>query len=237
MTHPRRLLSLLGVLSVFAAPASAFAHEHQSFRINGKTYDFTVGSLNEPVAVDDKTGVEVSVSLADEHHEEDEHHVDGDEHEAAKPVLNLEKTLKVELQAAGKKKELPLTTVYGEPGSYKAVFIPTVATTLTYRLFGTIDGTPVDLSFTCNPAGHPATPEDTTELKLSDSVTRVHKTGAFGCPVAKADLGFPEPSMTINDLATSSGGKPVAAHAAAGLSVVALALSAIALARSRRPRA
>lgn len=236
MTRPRRLVSLLALASVLAAPASAFAHEHQSFRIGDKVYDFTVGSINEPVAVDDKSGVEFSVGLANGH-AEDAGHVDGDEHEAATPVTGLEKTLKVELKAAGKRKELPVTAVYGEPGSYKAVFIPTVATTLTYRIFGTIGGVPVDLEFTCNPAGHPATPEDDEELMLDENVFRVARSGSFGCPAAKADLGFPEPSAAIVDIASgtagSDGGSASGATALA-LSVVALAFSVIGFARSRR---
>ncbi len=216
-----RLLSSLALVSVLAAPASAFAHEHQSFRINGKTYEFTIGSINEPVAVDDKSGVEFSVGLATEH-AEDPAHVDGDEHEAATPVTGLEKTLKIELQAADKKKELPVTTVYGEVGSYKAVFIPTVATTLTYRIFGTIDGTP----------------EDTTELKIDDDVTRTLKRGSFGCPAAKADLGFPEPAATLVELSDDEDdGSSTHGVIALALSAAALAFAAMAFSRASRPKA
>lgn len=235
MAHSRRFISSLGLLSLFVLPASAFAHEHQTFRIGDKTYDFVIGSLNEPVNVDDKSGLDLAVSVANEH-AEDETHVEGDSHAASTPVQGLEKTLKVELQAAGKTKELPITTQYGKPGSYKAIFIPTVATTLTYRIFGTIDGNSVDLSFTCNPAGHPASPEDTTELKISDAVTRISKSGAFGCPVAKAELGFPEPSAAIVDLANDDDSSATGSIALA-LSAVALAFGVIGFARSARPQA
>jgi hypothetical protein len=212
-------------------PLAASAHQHETYRIGGKTYDITIGSLNEPVAVDDKSGVDLTVTLAAGAHG---HDATGAAHEeqAATPVLGLEKTLKVELQAAGKTKELPLTTQYGKPGSYKAVFIPTVATTITYRVFGTIDGTQVDLSFTCNPAGHPATPEDTTEQAMGPNVTRVSKSGSFGCPAAKAELGFPEPAATLVDL-RDGGESSDAGKAGIGLSVAALAMSFVALARRR----
>jgi hypothetical protein len=33
----------------------------------------------------------------------------------------------------------------------------------------------------------------------------LEKAGAFGCPGAKADLGFPEPSATMHDVSSSSG--------------------------------
>jgi hypothetical protein len=201
MTTPTRLSLVASIGLLF--PSFAFAHETQHFQIGDKEYMFVVGSLNEPVAVDDKSGVELRVSLVpsddamatDEYDEAQPH-----DHETATPVTGLEQTLKVEISAADKKKMMDLSPQFGQPGAYKAVFFPTVQTTLSYRFFGTIDGTAVDLSFSCNPAGHPASPEETTETKVSDTVTRTLKKGAFGCPVAKADLGFPEPSATLQEL-------------------------------------
>lgn len=195
----KRLLSSLALTGLLAAPFSAFAHETQNFEIGSKTYSFVVGSLNEPMVVDDKSGVELMIQELGAH-AEDEAHDDGDSHPAGTPVTGLEKDLKVEIIAGDKKKTLDLSPIYGEPGSYKAVFFPTVQTTLTYRVFGTLNETVIDLSFTCNPAGHPAIPEDTSEVTVSDAVTRTLKRGAFGCPIAKEDLGFPEASVTINQL-------------------------------------
>lgn len=203
-----RLAAAIAVAATLAMPLMASAHEHRMYEIGGKTYAFTVGSLGEPVVVDDKTGVDLSV---EEFSGKGMDHGHGSEAAQQKgtPVTGLEKTLKVEISAADKKRVMDLAPQYGKPGSYKAHFIPTVQTTLTYRFFGEINGTPVDLSFTCNPAGHPVTEDDTTEKKLSDGVTQTLKKGAFGCPMAKADLGFPEPSATINDL-RSGGSERVA---------------------------
>ncbi len=202
----KRLLSSAAAIGLLAAPALALAHESQNFKIGGTEYTFVVGSLNEPLVVDDKSGVELTVTTVEEHAEGAmEAHEDGDEHEAGGPVTGLESTLKVEIKAGDKSRTMDLTTVYGKPGSYKAVFIPTVQTTLTYRFFGEINKIPVDVSFTCNPAGHPATAEDKTETQISDAVVRTLKKGAFGCAQAKADLGFPEPSMTTYDLQESIG--------------------------------
>ena len=215
--------------ALLLAPSAVLAHEHQSFRIGTAEYEFTVGSLNEPVAVDDKTGVEVSIQKLTPDAHAGVAHEDGDEHAASTPVTGLEKTLKVELIAGNQKKMLDLTTIFGQPGSYKAVFIPTVQTTYTYRFVGSIEGTAVDLSFTCNPAGHPASPEDTTELKLSDDVTRMKKSGAFGCPMAKDALGFPEPAPTLTSLSGGSG-----TATATTLASVALAFSLVAFASKRK---
>ncbi|HEU5120861.1 MAG TPA: hypothetical protein VFT71_07715, partial [Candidatus Nitrosocosmicus sp.] len=37
----------------------SYAHQRALFNINGQDYLFVIGSLNEPVSVDDKTGVEL----------------------------------------------------------------------------------------------------------------------------------------------------------------------------------
>lgn len=184
----RRLLlatacTLLGVQVVAA-------HENQVYRIGGKTYQLTVGSLNEPVAIDDKTGLDFKVELQPGG--------------GAKPgpVTGLEQTLKVEVAAADKKKVFNLQSSFGTPGSYKTSFYPTVQTTLSYRIFGTIEDVPVDLTFTCSPAGHARVPEDTTEVKVSDQVTRISKRGSFGCPIAKSDVGFPEAAPSLFELQT-----------------------------------
>jgi len=180
------LSSLVFALSI-VAPFGASAHEHQTFEIGTKTYDFTVGSQNEPVVVDDKTGVELSIWTAGS---------------GAIAVEGLEKTLKVELQADGEKKMMDLSAAWGEPGSYYATFYPTADTTYSYRVTGTIDSVPVDLLFTCSPAGHEmhATEEDASRVTISDAVTRIKKSGRFGCPKPKEAFGFPSEGATLRSL-------------------------------------
>lgn len=190
-------------MTLVAVPG-VLAHESRIYQIEHDTFQFTVGSLNEPIAVDDKTGVELIVARvaapAMGVMAKNENMASHD-HENNGAVIGLEKTLKVEISAGDKKKTMELTPIYGKEGSYRANFIPTVQTTYTYRFFGTVHDTPVDVSFSCNPAGHPVSPEDTNQVKLGDEVTQLKRSGAFGCPVAKADLGFPEPSVSENDLA------------------------------------
>lgn len=194
------LLSLALMALIFiTSPQSVFAHETRAYEINHQHYQFVVGSLNEPIAVDDKTGVHLIVTkpAAMGHKEEKE----ADHHEAAGAVEGLDKTLKVEISAGDKKKVMDLTPIHGEHGAYRANFIPTVQTTYTYRFFGAVNNTPIDLSFTCNPAGHPQTEENKEEVEISEGVHQTLKKGTFGCPVAKADLGFPETAMSEYELA------------------------------------
>jgi hypothetical protein len=199
----KKYLVIIGAV-LFGITSNAFAHETQEFEIGGVKYQFVVGSINEPITVDDATGVELRVTaLGGQTHEEaDEHEV----HVVGGPQAGIEQALKVELIAGDKKKQLELRPAFGQKGLYTAKFYPTVETTYTYRFFGTLNNTPVDLSFTCNPAGHPQTPEDTSSVEISDEVTRTLKKGAFGCPAAKAGLGFPEQSASINELTKTSAG-------------------------------
>lgn len=175
---------------LLAIPMYAGAHERQLINIGGIDYLFVVGSLGEPIVVDDKTGVDLRVQTADPQDPTNSAAL------GAKPVLGLEQALKVEIIAGDKKKAFDLTTVYGTLGSYKAVFFPTVKTGLTYHFTGAINNTPVDLSFSCAPEGSNAV-EDKTEVALGDGVKRTYKNGQFGCPLGKDELGFPEDAMTV----------------------------------------
>src|SRR5581483_2268971 len=101
---------------------------------------------------DDKSGVDLSVL-----HFTTQPNADPDSAspsaEKGTPVMGLEKTLKVEISAGDKKKVMPLEPSYETPGSYQAVFYPTIATTYTFRLFGTVNGKNIDTSFDCSLTG------------------------------------------------------------------------------------
>jgi hypothetical protein len=108
-------------------------------------------------------------------------------------VDNLDKTLKVEVKAGPHVRVFDLKPTYGAPGRYEVVFYPTVATTYRFRLFGTLDKIPVDLTFACNPLGHVSV-EDKNFVKLTEHITRKAQIGSFGCPTARGDVEFPPPS-------------------------------------------
>jgi hypothetical protein len=177
----------------FAMAHQASAHERDTFRIGDKFYVFTVGSLNEPFVVDNTSGVDLRVSQ-----------VTGPPGGGAKQngtaVTGLEQTLKVELAAGDKKETLTFDPSDEAPGAYAANFIPTVQTTYSYRIFGSINKTPIDLTFTCVPGDVSETAEDNSQAKLSDTVTRLNKVGAFGCPEARKTMGFPEPALSSYDI-------------------------------------
>ncbi len=216
------------VLFVFAfttlllLPFSASAHETHMYEINGATYKFVVGSLNEPVIVDDKTGASFEIIRN------------------GTPLVGAQDSLQLEMSAGDKSRVVSLSPVHGAEGQYKSDFIATVPTTLTYRVYGTLEDTEVDLSFTCNPAGHPQSEEDTNRTEISDNVFQTLKRGSFGCPQPKEAFGFPEEAQSsfqmeqaVAEVAQSQSDSSAAQRpltmGALALSVLACALAAFAI--------
>jgi hypothetical protein len=166
---------------------SAWAHERQLLQIGTGDYLFVVGFLSEPVFTGDRSGFDLRVMRPDRTNPLDARAPE------VKPVENLDKTLKVEVRAGPHARVFDLKPTYATPGRYEVVFYPTVATTYTFRLFGTIDQVSVDLTFACNPLGH-VSAEDKNVVKLMEQVTRKALIGSFGCPTARADVEFPPAS-------------------------------------------
>ena len=188
------LAALLSLASV--SMPQAFAHERQLYTIGGQDYLIVIGSLNEPIFVDDKSGVDLRVLQADPNNPMNS------SAEGAAPVDGLDETLQVEIGAGNTTKVLQLEPAFGEPGAYEAPYYPTVATTITYRLFGTINNTPVDLTFSCTPTGEAGAAADNSTVQISEGVVRKGIEGGFGCPAPLTDAGFPEPLMSNFETAT-----------------------------------
>jgi hypothetical protein len=190
-------IALAILVSLVSVTPQAFAHERQLYTIGGQDYLIVIGSLNEPIFVDDKSGVDLQVLRADPNNPMNS------SAEGAAPVEGLEETLQVELGAGNVTRVLQLEPAFGEPGAYEAPFYPTVATTLTYRLFGTINNTPVDLTFTCTPTGEAGAVADNSTVQISEGVVRKGIEGGYGCPAPLTDAGFPEPLVSNNEIVTS----------------------------------
>ena len=223
----KKHFSVLGlaalVVSTLGIAPQVSAHERDTFKIGGKYYVFTVGALNEPFVVDNISGVDLRVSQVAG---PDGTGVSKTKDNGA-PVTGLEQTLKVELIAGDKKETLALDPSDSAPGSYAASFIPTVQTTYSYRFFGSINSSPVDLMFTCAPGEVSANAEDNSQVTISDTITRLRKTGAFGCPAARKAMGFPEPALSSYELDQNTQNLAAAAQAAGKQASTAQALSIV----------
>jgi hypothetical protein len=213
------LLALTIALFSFEPPASA--HERDTFKVGDKYYLLIVGSLNEPFIVDNISGVDLRVSRVPGPGGNGASDATG----KGTPVTGLERTLKVELAAGDKKETLPFDPSDKTPGSYAANFIPTVQTTYSYRIFGTIDNNSVDLTFTCVTGEVSESAEDNSPVKVSGSITRLRKIGGFGCPASKRTMGFPEPSLSSYELNQSAESLTAGDQAAAKQAATAQRLS------------
>jgi hypothetical protein len=166
----------------------ADAHQRALFTINGKDYLFVIGSLNEPIFVDDKTGVELR-AIWPNSTDPTNSNANG-----TQPITGLENSLKVEILAGDKNMTSNLQPAYGEVGSYESeIFYPTIPTTLSYRIFGDMNGTNFDATFSCTPEGEQR-PSDNSTVEISENVVRKALQGGYGCPEER--VGFPEPYVS-----------------------------------------
>jgi hypothetical protein len=175
------------VAALVLGVAPAAAHQRQLLQIGTTDYLVVVGFINEPVYTGDKSGIDLMFMLPDPASPTDARAPE------VKPLENLDNTLKVEVKAGPHARVFALKPAFRAPGRYEAVFYPTVATTYSFRLFGTLNDVPVDLTFVCNPLGHVSL-EDKNTLKLSEQMTRKALIGSFGCPAARTDAEFPSAS-------------------------------------------
>jgi hypothetical protein len=185
--HPlwRSIACTVAVLAWWVTPA--VAHERQLLQIGTTDYLFVVGFLHEPVYTGDRSGIDLRIVSPDQSNLLDARAA------GVKPVEDLDKTLKVEVKAGPHVRVFDVRPTYGAPGRYEAVFYPTIVTTYSLRIFGTINNVSVDLPFACNPLGHVSV-EDNSAVKLSEQVTRKALIGSFGCPRARTDVEFPPAS-------------------------------------------
>jgi len=200
MVKTNKYLSLIVIMvmtillvSSYLLHQNVYAHQRQLFTIGNTDYLFVVGSLNEPIFLDDKTSVDFAAYSPDPNDPVDS------KANGTKPIEGLENILKVELAAGDKKKVLNFEPAYQNPGRYEAVFFPTIETTYNYTLFGNINGSDFRATWTCSPVeGEPLS--DNSTVQISDDVIRKAMLGSFGCPQPRTDLGFPEPYLTNNEI-------------------------------------
>ncbi len=129
LRRPVATALLLATASVVLALPVA-AHEQRAVG----DYTMIVGLIDEPVFTGQKSGLEFSVMSGDE-----------------EPVTGLEETLQAQVSYQGQTRDLPLSARFGQAGWYESVFFPTAAGPYTFRIFGSIEGTVIDESFTSGP--------------------------------------------------------------------------------------
>ena len=131
-TRARRPMAVVGA-ALLTVLATGLVSAHEQRDVSG--YTFEVGFIDEPVYVGDKSGLEFFV------------------HKGDTAVMGLEQTVKAQVIFNGQSRDLPIEAREDSPGAYQSVFIPTAAGPYTFHLTGTVEGTPIDQSFTSSPTG------------------------------------------------------------------------------------
>lgn len=137
-----------GGIAIFLAslfPLLATAHEHREVA-DGK-YELTVGFIEEPAYIGLKNGLSLHVEQAvdDATPAADGEPVEGE------PVEGLIDSLQAEVIYGDQSMELELEPVFGEPGSYQAIFFPNATGDYTFHISGEIEGSEIDETFTSGP--------------------------------------------------------------------------------------
>jgi hypothetical protein len=154
-----------------------------------------VGSLGEPLYIDQKSGVDFSAFWPDPSDPVNSRA------NGSRPIEGLENMLKVEVVAGDKNKTFDFEPAFMNPGHYEAPFFPTVETTYNYTLFGVINGTNFRATWTCSSAGGEGTLiSNNSTVEISPNVTRKSMMGSFGCPQPLSEAGFPEPMMSNQEI-------------------------------------
>ena len=194
----RKFWPIAAIAVVLAlAAGTVLAHEGRDVG----DYRFVVGWVEEPAYEGMTNGVEVKVTKPVEatgHDDEgdDGHEEDGDDRSilpsaaskvlasglpqsgsndhAEEPVLGLQDTLQVEVTyaASGVSKVLNLRAVLDQPGYYTAGLIPTAPGQYQFRVFGAVEGYPVDEIFVSRGGGGDFDDVQTTSaLQFPDRMT------------------------------------------------------------------
>jgi hypothetical protein len=156
MKHTLRLAAFALLVALIAFPVSAaFAHGH----VEVGDYEIVIGFHNEPAYQSDLNGIEFFVTNT----------------KTEEPVMGLEDTLQLEITYGASTRELPVSAQWGQDGAYIGYVIPTEAGDYTAHIWGTIEGTPVDVSMTSSPE-------------------------TFGSIKVKGDIAFPQAEVTSAEL-------------------------------------
>jgi hypothetical protein len=198
MKNKFRLTILTSLFSILVGGFSftiqdTWAHESRLYNIGNKDYWITVGSIGEPVYVDDKSGAEAFIRTADPSNPLDRNA------NGTKMIEGLERDLKFEVSAGDKKKVFEIEPAFDDPGHYEAFFYPTIETTYNYRLFGTINNVTVNFDFQCQTTEGEGNQDNSTK-QISEGVVQKAQRGGFGCITSRTDVSFPEPYVSNNEL-------------------------------------
>ena len=139
----------LGLVAMTVALVGA--HERRDIGDGQSQYRLVVGFLEEPAITGEQNGLSLRVSrIAGGAGTPAASPANAGTPAAAEliPVEGLQDTLQAEVIYGDQRMDLALNITFGEPGLYGSIFFPMAAGDYSFRIFGTIEGLPIDETFT-----------------------------------------------------------------------------------------
>ena len=154
--------TVIGLMALWLAAGAASAHEKRAVG----QYTVFVGFASEPAVVEQPNAIDLLIRTGDS--------------EVADPVTGAADTLKADVKFGNQTTTLGLQESDENPGEYLANFIPTAQGPYTFRIYGTINGTNIDESFTSGP-------DTFSEVESSSSLQFPDKIPAIGTVASTAN--------------------------------------------------
>lgn len=147
MMRTASVIARCGFIALFVALLPLGAHAHERRELVGGQYEVEVGFIDEPVYVGEQNGLFLQVVNLAAATPTAEGGAEG------APVLGLVDTLQAEVIYGDQTMALELRPEFSQPGVYNGIFFPMAEGDYTFRIFGEIEGNPVDETFTSSPEG------------------------------------------------------------------------------------
>jgi hypothetical protein len=139
------MAAVAAAIGGIAMPGPATAHEQRQVGDAGQ-FHFVVGFLNEPAVQGEVNAISVRISRNDPGATPA-----ADGQVEREPVEGIEASLTFEIIYEDQTAELPVETVFRDPGHYVAYVIPTQPGVYSFRISGEIEGVQVEEVFTAGP--------------------------------------------------------------------------------------
>lgn len=214
---------LIGIIFLVNAP-SAFAHTHRVVTINGQQVEFVVGWVVEPPYVGEINHVDFWA-----------HNINATCPQGTVstscPVYGLDQSLQVQVITGGQSQTLTFSPNLSNDvpplfyGEYTADIEPTVAGSYSFRIFGNVQGTPVNETFTCGP--------DTFECVNSPSDVQFPQQIPSGHDM---QIGLSNMQSQVAQMQSNIQTAYAIAAVGVGIGIIGIVLAAVAITRSKRKR-
>lgn len=175
----KAMFMMATAVAVFLFAQIELTHAHGHLEVD--KYELTIGFKNEPAYNGEPNGLDLRVVNT----------------ETDEPVTGLADTLQAELIFGSSNRVLDIRAVWGQDGAYTADIFPVQEGDYTWRIFGEIEGVPVDVSMTSSP----------------DTFSPIR---------SKADIAFPEAEMSTGELLEKAEAAASSAQTAMIVAVIGL---------------